>query len=118
VNLGWMRQTLSVFYADSSGTSLLTSQGPVGVPVPGLVSSGIMPYSGKSYSAGYANSLIRHMIMTLIWSKFESTGTSTWLFSNVSSQTFSGSMTYTYRKINFVSSFTRAKQGASVTTAL
>ncbi len=118
VNLGWMKQTLSVFYADSSGTAILTSQGPVGVPVPGLVSSEIMPYSGKSYSAGYGNSLIKHTSLNLTWAKFESTGTGTGLFSNVSSQTYSGSMTYTYRKINFVSSFARSKQGASATTAL
>ncbi len=118
VNLGWMKQTLSVYYADSSGTAILTSQGPVGVPVPGLVSNQIQPYSGKSYSAGYGNSLIKHMSLNLTWAKFESTGTGTGLFSNVSSQTYSGSMTYTYRKINFVSNFTRAKQGASATTAL
>jgi len=118
VNVGWMRQTLSAYYADSGGTAIITNQGLVPVSVPGLVGNQVVPFSGKSYNAGYANSLIKHMNLSLSWGKFNSTGSSSGLFSNVSSELYSGSLTYTYRKLNFTANYAESKQGASVTSAL
>ena len=118
VFLGWMRQTLSASYAESSGTAIVTNLGLVPVSVPGLVGSQIVPFSGKSYNAGYANSLIKHMNLSLSWGKFNSTGSGAGLFSNVSSQLYSGSLIYTYRKLNFTANCAESKQGASVSSAL
>jgi len=118
VNLGWMRQTVSVYYTESGGTAIITNQGLVPVSVPGLVGNQVVPFAGKSYNAGYANALIKHMNLSLSWGKFNSTGTGTGLFSNTSSELYSGSLTYIYRKLNFTANYAQLKQGASVTSAL
>ena len=118
VNFGWMKQTLSASYADSSGTAIITSAGLVGVPVPGLESSSVTTFSGKNYSAGYSSALIKHMNVNFAWGRYISTGTGTGLLSDVSGETYSGGMIYTYRKINFIANYARSKQGASQTTAL
>ena len=118
VNLGWMRQTLSAYYVESGGTAIITNQGLVPVSVPGLVGSQVTPFNGKSYNAGYANSLIKHMTFSLSYGKFNSTGSGTGLFSNVNSELYSGSLLYTYRKLNFTANAAQSKQGASVTSAL
>jgi len=118
INFGWMKQTLSANYADSSGTAIITSQGIVPVTVPGLVTSQVVSFSGKSYNAGYATTIIKHMNLNFAWGKFQSTGTGTGLFSNVSAESYSGGMIYTYRKLNFIANFAHNKQGASTTSAL
>jgi hypothetical protein len=118
VNFGWMKQTLSLYYAESLGNMIVTNQGLTPVPVPGLSSNQVIPFSGKSYNAGYANTLIKHTALSLSWSKFTSTGTSTGLFSNLSSELYSGSLSYNYRKLDFIANFVHSEQGASVTTAL
>jgi len=116
VNVGWMRQTLSVYYAQSGGTAIITSQGLVPVNVPGLSSAQVMPYSGKSYNAGYANTLVKNLNLSFTWSRFMSTGTGTGLFSNVSAETYSGNASYLYRKVSLFANFVHTKQGASATT--
>lgn len=118
VNFGWMKQNLSAYYAESLGNMIVTGQGLTPVPVPGLSSNQIIPFSGKSYNAGYANTLIKHTSLSLSWSKFTSAGTGTGLFSNLSSEQYSGSLAYNYRKLNFIANFVHSEQGASVTTAL
>jgi len=115
VNVGWMKQTLSAYFAESRGSMIVTSQGLVQNPVPGLSTES---FFGKSYNAGYANTLIKNTSLSLSWSKFESTGTGTGLFSNTSSEQYSGSLAYRYRKINFIANFIHSQQGTSVTTAL
>jgi len=118
VNFAWMKQTLSAYYAESIGNMIATNQGLTPVPVPGLPSSQVIPFSGKSYNAGYGNSLIKHTSLSLSWSKFTSSGTGTGLFSNVSSEQYSGSLGYNYRKLSFIANFIRSEQEASSTTAL
>lgn len=117
-NLGWMKQSLSAYYAESSGEAIITSQGLVAVTAPGLSSNQVVPYSGKSYNAGYANTLIKNLNVSFAWSRFMSEGTGTGLFSNVSAETYSGGAVYTYRKLNILANFAHSQQGASVTTAL
>jgi len=118
ISLGWMKQSLSAAYADSSGSAIITSQGLVPVPVPGLPASSVTSFSGKSYNAGYSSSLIKHMNLNFSWGRFLSSGTGTGLLSNVSGETYSGGMIYTYRKINLIANFAHSKQDASSTTAL
>lgn len=118
VNLGWMKQTFNASYADSSGSAIITSQGLVPVPVPGLPSKSVENFSGKSYTAGYANTLIKNLSLNFGWGRFMSSGTGTGLFSNVSSENYHGGMIYSYRKIQFIANFAHSKQGASTTTAL
>lgn len=118
LNLNWMKQTLSGYVAESSGNAIITSQGLVTVTTPGLAGSVVIPYSGKSYTAGYATTLLKNANFNAAWTRFISTGTGTGLFSNVSAQMYTGSLTYHYRKINFTANFARSKQGASSTTAL
>ncbi len=118
VNLGWMKQNLSAYYAESLGNMIVTNQGLTPVPVPGLTSNQVIPFSGKSYNAGYANALIKHTTLSLSWSKFTSTSTGTGLFSNISGEQYSGSLSYNFRKVNFVANYAHSEQGASVTTAL
>ncbi len=118
VNFGWMKQSLSVYYAESSGNMIVTNQGLVQNPVPGLGSNQTVPFSGKSYNAGYANTLIKNTALSLAWSRFVSTGSGTGLLSDTSSEQYSGSLAYAYRKLNFTANFVHSEQGASVTTAL
>ncbi len=118
VNLGWMKQSLSLNYAESLGNTIVTGQGLTPVPVPGLTSNQVIPFSGKSYNAGYANTLIKHTTLSLSWGKFTSTGTGTGLFSNLSAEQYSASLSYNFRKLNFVANYAHSEQEASVTTAL
>lgn len=118
VNFGWMKQNLSAYYAESLGNMIVTNQGLTPVPVPGLSSNQVIPFSGKSYNAGYANALIKHTTLSLSWSKFTSTSTGTGLFSNLSGEQYTGSLSYNFRKVNFVANYAHSEQGASVTTAL
>ncbi|MFY9646927.1 MAG: hypothetical protein WAK29_17240, partial [Terriglobales bacterium] len=118
VNFSWTKQTLSAYYGDSLGDMIVTSQGLTPVSVPGLTSNQVIPFSGKSYNAGYSNSLIKHTSLTISYGKFTSTGTGTGLFSNLSSEQYSGSLAYNYRKLNLIANFVHSQQGASVTSAL
>ncbi len=118
VNVSWMKQTLSAYYSESSGSGIATSTGVQTVTVPGLVTNQVSPYSGKSYNLGYANTLIKNMNLNFSWSRFVSTGGGAGLFSNVSAETYTGGMTYTLRKVNLIANFAHSTQGASVTTAL
>jgi len=118
VNLSWKRQTLSAYYVQTSGNEIVTNQGLVPVTVPGLVGPQVVVFSGKSYNAGYANTLIKHMNLSLSWAKFNSSGTGTGLLSNISSDLYSGSLVYTFRKLYFSANCAESKQGATVTSAL
>ncbi len=117
VYLGWMKQTLSGNYGESGGTAIITSAGLVAVTTPGLNTAQITPYSGKSYNVGYANTLIKNLNLSFSWSRFLSTGTGAGLFSNVSAETYLGSATYQYRKIDFIANYSQSHQGASNTSA-
>lgn len=118
MNLSWMRQTLSAFYSEAGGNAIITSQGLVASTTPGLTGSQVVPYSGKSYTAGYANTLIKNLNLHFAWSKFVSTGSGAGLFSNVSAEGYNGGLMYVYHKTNFIANFAHNQQGASVTNSL
>jgi hypothetical protein len=117
-NITWKRQALTASYAQSGGTAILTSTGLVTVTTPGLVTNTEVPFSGRGYSAGYSTQPLRRLSLNVSWSKFISDSSSSGVLSNVSSQTYTGSMSYLYRKLNFLANATRTDQGANSSALL
>jgi hypothetical protein len=114
----WLKQSVSANYSKSSGTVIITSQGLVPVTTPGLLTNSQEPFSGQSYGLGYGNTLVKHLSLNLGWSKFSSSNSGQGVLSNVSSEQYTGSMTYTFRKLNFLANATHLHQSANNTSSL
>jgi len=118
-NLSWLKQTVTATYAQSSGSGIVTSTGVVAITTPGLVSNAEVPFSGRGYGAGYSNSMVPHMGVSVGWSSFLSGNSSTStsgaesVLSNVSSQSYTGSLTYNLRKLTFLANALYEHQGAN-----
>lgn len=119
-SFSWLKQTVSGAYMESGGSAVVTNSGLVTVTTPGLVSNTTMPYMGRSYTAGYSNSIVKHLTMSLGWSEFQNSSPGVGVLSNVSSQMYTGYLTYVYRKLNFLANATYVHQGteADITSAM
>jgi hypothetical protein len=111
------KQTGSFSWARSGGQAVLTSTGLSPLPTPGIPNVSV-PFSGHSYTAGYANNMVKRLTVAASWSQFESDSTSTGALSNVSAKTYTGSLSYTYRKLNFIANASRLQQGVNTNSAV
>jgi len=117
-NISWKKQSVTATWAQSGGTALLTSSGLVPVTTPGLITNAQVPFSGRSYSLGYASGVVKNLGLSLGWTKFQSDNSIGSVLSNISSQTYTGSLSYSYRKLNFLANATRSDQGVNSSSTL
>ena len=75
--MSWLRQTLNANYQQSSGVSIVSTQGLVPVTTPGLLPNFQQNFSGRSYGAGWSSNLRRDLTMSLAWTKSLSNMTGT-----------------------------------------
>jgi hypothetical protein len=111
----WRRASVSGTYTQSSGTSLLTSNGLVATPIPSQVISpgNSILFNGKSYGGSLSVYPIRNMTISTSWSKSLSDTVSPLLLSNNGSTNYYGLATYQYRKLLFQAGVTKFTQGIS-----
>ncbi len=111
------KQSASFSYARSGGEAIVTNTGLSPIPIPGVPNVS-QPFGGHSYSAGYSNNLIKRMSVAVGWSRFDSESTTLGALSNIASTTYTGSMNYTYRKLNFIANAARVQQGVNASSAV
>ncbi|MDR3677208.1 MAG: hypothetical protein P4N24_17090 [Acidobacteriota bacterium] len=106
-------------YTDSSGNALLTTTGLVSnpVPLPAVNPAAVVFFNGKSYSAGFGANPVRGLTMSASYSKALSGTQSASLSSNNNNENINVLMTYNFRKLNFITGYSRLVQGFSVSGA-
>jgi len=117
-SLGFRRITLSGYYSQAKGTSVLSLNGTlVPTPVAPVVTSNVVYYDGKSYSVSLATVPIKHFTLTGYYTSVKSqTQTSVFSFNN--GERYSGLAEYQFRKMAFRGGFTHTRQDISAVTTL
>jgi hypothetical protein len=109
----WLTSTGS--YSKSSGQAILTGGGlvPVPVPSPTLPSNLISLFGGDSYSVGVSSSPLKKLILAASYAKSNSNTTSGTNSSSNQNNQLNVLTQYQYRKLNFISGYSRLEQGFS-----
>ena len=114
--VSWHRTTVAGNYSQSYGTSILTPNGLVPVPVP-IITNNLVVFNGKSHGLNFATSPQRNLTIALTYSKANSNtlapGASAILASNNETQLYTGTLTYRLRKLNFNASAVQFRQSIS-----
>ncbi len=115
-SLSLYRFTLNGSYSDSNGNALLTSTGLVSTPVPLPIinPADVVFFNGKSYSAGFGANPVRGLTMSATYSKALSGTESTSLNSRNDNQNLNVLITYNFRKLSFITGYSRLQQGFSL----
>jgi hypothetical protein len=114
-SLSMSRFSINGTYSDSSGNALLTPSGLVStpIPLPAVNPAAVVLYNGKAWSAGLGASPIRHLTMSATFAKALSGTQSGSTNSNNNSQNLNILVTYNFRKLSFISGYSRLDQGFS-----
>jgi len=101
-------------YTKANGQALATGAGLVSVPVPSptLPSSLVTLFGGDSYSFGLSSSPVRNLIMAATYARADSNTAGTITSTNNSTQ-FNTLLQYQFRKLNYISGYSRLQQGFS-----
>jgi hypothetical protein len=114
--VSWHRTTVSGNYSQSYGTSILTPNGLVPVPVP-IITNNLVVFNGKSHGINFATSPQRNLTLALTYSKANSNTLapdgSASSASNNETQLYTGTLTYRLRKLNFNASAVQFRQSIS-----
>lgn len=104
-------------YTDSTGNALLTTTGLVSTPVPLPVvnPAAVVFYNGKSYSAGIGANPVRGLTFSASYAKALSGTQSSTLNSNNNNENINILLTYNFRRLSFISGYSRLLQSFSVT---
>jgi hypothetical protein len=118
-SLSLYRVTVNGSYTDSSGNALLTTTGLVSTPVPVTVinPADVVLFAGKSYSAGLGANPVRGLSMAATFSKALSNTTSTSVISNNNNENLNVQITYNFRKLSFITGYSRLVQGFSASNS-
>jgi len=111
----WSRASISGIYTKSDGTSILTSTGLATTPVPTsvLAPGNSILYNGSNYGANVSVFPVKHMSISMAWSKSLSDTASPSLLSNSGNTNYYGLATYEYRKLLFQAGVTKFNQSIS-----
>jgi hypothetical protein len=109
----WFTATGS--YSKSSGQALATGAGlvPVPVPTPVLPSNLITLFGGDSYSFGLSSTPIKKLVIAGAWAKSASNTTGALAASSNQNNQANVLIQYQYRKLSFISGYSRLEQGFS-----
>ena len=118
-SLSLPRFSINGTYSESSGNGLLGSTGLVStpVPLPAVSPAAVVFYNGKSYSAGFGINPVRGLTMSATFAKALSGTQSASISSNNNNEILNILMTYNFRKLSFISGYSRLVQGFSVSGA-
>jgi hypothetical protein len=115
-SLSMYRITVNGSYSVSTGNALLTPTGLVStpVPLPILNPADVVFFNGKSYSAGIGANPVRGLSMSATYSKALSSTESTSLNSRNNNENLNAMITYNFRKLSFITGYSRLDQGFSL----
>ena len=106
------RFTVTGNYSQSSGTSVLSSNGLTPLPpVPGVEESGVILFDGRSYGGGISATPLRRLVLSANYSHAISNTFSDNVNSHNSTEIFNSQMQYHLRRIGLLAGFTRFSQG-------
>jgi hypothetical protein len=111
----------TVNYSQSNGASLLTANGLISIPAglpPGLITSNVVIYNGKSFGASASGTLFRKILISGAYSEASGATISPQLSTKSNSQMFTSMLRYPYRKVYITAGFTRFNQGISSSSGL
>lgn len=102
-------------YTKANGQALATGAGLVTVPVPSptLPSSLVTLFGGDSYSFGVSSSPVRNFIMAGTYARANSNTAGVAVTSTNNSNQFNTLFQYQFRKLNYISGYSRLEQGFS-----
>jgi hypothetical protein len=116
-NLLYRGFALAANYSESVGTSLITQNGlvavPVGIPTPVLGANQYLQTSGKSYSVS-ASGTLRQLVLTTAYTNVNEATSSPSANSNNSSTVMFANASYPWRKMGFVAGYTHLTQGVGM----
>ncbi len=112
-SLSMHRITVNGSYSVSDGNALLTPTGLVSTPVPLPIinPADVVFFNGKSYSAGIGANPVRGLSMSATYSKALSATESSSLNSRNNNQNLKVLITYNFRKLSFITGYSRLEQG-------
>jgi hypothetical protein len=110
--LMWNRFSMSANYMQSHGTAILTANGLVGTPVPGM-SNNLILYNGTSYGGSLRCNPTRNVGITGSYSRSNSDNITSGLPLTAGSTEYYGLFTYRLRKLLFTSGVTNFRQSIS-----
>ena len=115
-SLTLFRVTVNGSYTQSTGNALLTSTGLVTTPVPLPVinPADVVFFNGKSYSAGFGANPLRGFTMSATFAKALSSTESTSTNSRNNNENLNVLATYNFRKLSFITGYSRLVQGFSL----
>jgi hypothetical protein len=113
--LSLSRFSINGTYSDSTGNALLTTTGLVStpVPLPAVNPADVVYYNGKSYSAGLGTHPVRGLTMSATFARALSGTQSTSTSSSNNNEILNTMVTYNFRKLSFISGYSRLLQGFS-----
>jgi hypothetical protein len=113
------RVTINGSYSQSTGNALLTTTGLVSTPIPLPVinPADVVFFNGKSYSAGFGANPFRGLTMSATFAKALSGTESTSLNSKNNNENLNLQLTYNFRKLSFITGYSRLVQGFSLSGA-
>lgn len=102
-------------YTRANGQALATGAGLVTVPVPSptLPSNLVTLFGGNSYSFGLSSNPKRNLVMAATYARADSNTTGSTITSTNSSTQFNTLLQYQFRKLNYISGYSRLEQGFS-----
>jgi len=113
-SLALRKFSLNANYLQSSGNSVLTSNGIQPIPpTPGLLPEGLIVYDGKSYGGGVTVTPIPRLYITGNYSHAVSDTLSNELSSHNRTEIFYGQVQYHLRQISLLAGYTNFSQGIS-----
>jgi hypothetical protein len=113
-SLALRRFTLTGNYIESSGQSLLTSNGIQPIPPnPILPEQGLIVYNGKGYGASIGFTPMSRLNITGTYSHANSDTISNGVFSNNRTEIYYAQLQYRLRQLNLLAGYTRFSQGIS-----
>ena len=119
-SVSWHRCSLGGNWSQSDGSSVLTPNGLVVVPVP-IVSNNLVLFNGKSEGVSFGASPLRALSFSAAWSKANSStlGQSVGALNSINeTQLITGLLTYRFRKLNFNASVVQFRQSISASGTL
>jgi hypothetical protein len=111
----WRRVILSANVSESRGTSVLTSNGQVALPLPPqlISANNIIAYNANGHEGTVHWTVMRYMGLDLSYSKSDSTNVNSGLNTFSSTSQYYGFLTYRLRKLLFTAGATRVQQSIS-----
>lgn len=117
-SLALRKFALNANYAQSSGNSVLTSNGIQPIPpTPGLLPEGLIVYDGKSYGFGLTLTPIERLYITTTYSHAISDTLSNEISSHNRTEIFYSQLQYRLRRITLIAGYTNFLQGVGASGA-